>query len=194
MDPDVARRAFEPFFTTKEVGKGTGLGLAQVYGFATQSGGVAEIESAPGLGAKVRISLPRAAPIEEGDDAKPFVSRPFIPGGVALLVEDNAPVARFGQALLEELGFEVAENAEDALRRIASRPPRIVVSDIVMPGMNGVEMARRIRAQDANLPVILTTGYSETLTDEETKIWRVLRKPYRVDELAAAVSLALAES
>nr|WP_246307493.1 ATP-binding protein [Azospirillum melinis] len=195
MEPEVKARVFEPFFTTKEVGKGSGLGLAQVYGFTRQSSGRVEIDSAPGQGTAVSLFLPRtvkpvAAPAKERalDTARGAGRR-------LLLVEDDPIVGSMVAAALDEMGYAVlrAGNAEEALGLLNDRALRIDIlfSDVVMPGaMNGIDLAHTARRLRPGLPVVLTTGYSEDIARIDGV--RVLPKPYRVGELAELLEAALA--
>ena len=198
MAPEVAVRALEPFFTTKEVGKGTGLGLAQVYGFARQSGGGVKIESTPGEGSTVSVYLPI---IEVETPAAPAVAEPAAPVGIAghrqvLLVEDDLGVRTVAENLLLELGCEVttAEDGPAALALLDTLPQLdLLMTDIVMPGgMSGVDLAKAAQARRPGLKVLLSTGYAgEALDSEPDGSWTVLRKPYRGEELAAALRAAL---
>jgi CheY-like chemotaxis protein len=199
MSAEVRQRVFEPFFTTKEVGKGSGLGLSQVYGFAKQSGGAVEIESELGRGTSVTLLLPRSTvrPTAELQQLHEWqeVHRPRAAGCV-LLVEDNDEVAALVSEMLGEIGYEVTRvaSAQAALGALANgRRVDLVFSDIMMPGeMDGVDLAREIRHRRANLPIVLTSGYAEpTLHDAEAQGLRVLRKPYRLDELEAALRAAV---
>jgi signal transduction histidine kinase/CheY-like chemotaxis protein len=180
---------FEPFFTTKDVGRGTGLGLSQVFGFSKQSGGEVEVVSAPGEGATFTLYLPRAeaasAPQVLKLEASPAQERLRV-----LLVEDNLQVGEFAAQLLVDLGHDVERvtNAADALDRLAS-PGRfdIVFSDVVMPGVSGLELARQIADRWPALPVLLTSGYSHVLAQDARHGFPLLRKPYSVDELSLAL-------
>ena len=192
MEQEVLDRAFEPFFTTKSVGKGTGLGLSQIHGFAAQTGGRAEIESAPGRGTTVRVYLPsteKAAGAAEPERALAA----GIHGKAILLVEDNDLVRNFAEGVLADLGYEVASvgSAEEALDWLGGNRADLVFSDIVMPGTNGIELARRVRAEHAGLPVLLATGYSEDLLKGAAGEFKVISKPYGPLDLAEAVAAAL---
>ncbi|MCE4553111.1 response regulator [Roseateles cellulosilyticus] len=199
MDEELAGHAFEPFFTTKPVGQGSGLGLCQVYGFATQAGGTARLSSTPSIGTTVSLLLPVAG---AGGDDRPEAFAPPSPQGLAgatvLLVEDDESLGDVTAALLMAHGARVirAAHAEAALRLLdAGAAIDIVLSDIVMPGsMDGVALARRLREQRQGLPVVLITGFSNTaMSDGE---FPVLRKPCPPDELLAALqaSIAIARS
>ena len=193
-DGDLAR-VFEPFFTTKGVGKGTGLGLSQVYGFAAQSGGEARIESLVGKGTTLTMWLPASdKPLAAAARAHGFVTARE-PGGRVLLVEDNEEVGNLAETMLDELGHEVlrARSASEALD-IADGGASfdIVFSDVVMPGMSGLELAGELKQRRPKLPIILTTGFSDKLAAAGNTGYPVVRKPYRMETLALAVDEALA--
>jgi PAS domain S-box-containing protein len=200
MDSETVARVFEPFFTTKEPGRGTGLGLSQVYGFARQSGGAVVVESSPGKGATVRIYLPLATA-----GAEQAASRPEAPAAAhgparrVLLVEDDASVGEMVEAMLADLGHEVlrAEAAAPALT-ILQTPDRIdlLLTDLIMPGgMNGVELAHAAIALRPGLPVILTSGYTgETLGAAAGAPWPLLAKPYPAEALAAIIEAVMGKT
>ena len=197
MDADTASRVFEPFFTTKEPGRGTGLGLSQVYGFARQSGGAAVVESAPGKGATVRIYLPLAEAAATRAVASPEVpTAAHGPTRRVLLVEDDASVGEMVEAMLTDLGHEVlrAEAAAPAIE-ILERKDRIdlMLTDLIMPGgMSGVELAQAAVALRPGLPVILTSGYTgETLGAAAEAPWPLLAKPYPAEALAAVIEAVM---
>lgn len=195
MDAETISRATEPFFTTKGVGKGTGLGLSQVYGFAVQSGGTLEIDSVPGRGTTMRLTLPcTQEPLEAGVD--PAATETGWHGCI-LFVEDNADVAAFARTLLEELGHEIlyAQTAEAALElTVRGAPFDLVFSDIVMPGMSGFDLAAEIQRLRPGVPILLATGYSDRLNDEGPSGLPILTKPYSLDELATAIAKAAGRS
>lgn len=201
MAPEILSRVFEPFFTTKEIGKGSGLGLAQVHGFATQSRGKVRIRSEVGKGTSIELYLPRSrnAPSSERHLVDLNMVRPTksIHGRV-LLVEDDDEVAALVNEMLGQLGYEVTRAASGAaaLGALADgRAVDLIFSDIMMPGgMNGIELAREIKRRRSDLPVLLTSGYSEAAVHEaELAGIRILPKPYHIDELAAALSTAKSE-
>ena len=185
MDPDTANRIFEPFFTTKEVNKGTGLGLSQVYGFAKQSGGEILVHSELGKGSRFTLYLPRAASqaaAEQLADA-PAAIEPSSRRRV-LLVEDNEAVGSFARSLLDEIGQDVtwATGSEDALRMLDERRGGfdLVFTDVVMPGMNGIQLAHEVRKRWPGVSVVLTSGYSHVLAEEGSHGFQLLQKPYTV--------------
>ena len=186
---------FEPFFTTKGVGQGTGLSLSQVYGFAKQSGGEVRVESSVGEGAAFTLYLPFA----EADTAPEPKAAPLEPlaaghGTCVLVVEDNADVGRFAQQTLAEPGYctTFAPDGESALAALENCADGfdVVFSDVVMPGMNGVDLARTIRERYPRLPVILTSGYSHVLAQEGSAGFELLRKPYSMEALSRALQAA----
>jgi PAS domain S-box-containing protein len=197
MDTDVLARIFEPFFTTKEVGQGTGLGLAQVYGFARQSGGTVEVESKPGRGTKVMLLLPRSrrSPAQAPSGSVDFPTNTNARNRSVLLVEDDENVAALAADMVEQLGYQVTRvaTAAAALGALADgRSIDVVFSDIMMPGhMNGLDLAREIRRRRPELPVVLTTGYNAAPGADIREGIPLLRKPYALDQLARALHVAV---
>jgi CheY-like chemotaxis protein len=188
-------RIFEPFFTTKGVGQGTGLGLSQVFGFAKQSGGEVVVESAPGRGTTFTLYLPResarSVAAEADEEPEPLADGH---GTRVLVVEDNVEVGAFATQALRELGYETAWvlNAEEALARLGAAPGfEVVFSDVVMPGMNGIDLAREIRHRHVGLPVVLASGYSHVLAEQGTHGFPFLKKPYSVEDLSRALRRAV---
>jgi signal transduction histidine kinase/CheY-like chemotaxis protein len=194
VTPDVLEHIFEPFFTTKDVGRGTGLGLSQVFGFAKQSGGEIEVSNSPAGGAIFTLYLPRA----EADREPEVAMTPSLQGprrGRVLLVEDNAQIGEFTTQLLQDLGYETefAPNAGAALERLSADVGfDVVFSDVVMPGIDGIELARRIQAQWPQLRILLTSGYSHVLAQDAHHGFDLLRKPYSSVELSSALQRVLA--
>ena len=186
MPAEILERIFEPFFTTKEVGKGTGLGLSQVLGFAKQSGGDVDVASAVGEGTTFTLYLPQvqAPPAFDPREAEELASDRR---GNVLIVEDNAEVGEFARQLLDDLGFEtcLVGNGQRALAVLegGSQTFDFVFSDVVMPGISGLELGRCIRARWPHLAVVLTSGYSQVLADDAHHGFPVLHKPYSVGEL-----------
>lgn len=198
MAPEIVARVFEPFFTTKDVGKGSGLGLPQVYGFAQQSGGRVSIDSSLGAGTTVTLWLPRTLsdpPVEtRTTDSTETASRTTaVRRGHILLVEDDKEVTALTFELLSSLGFVVTHvsSADAALGALANgRDVDVVLSDIMMPGgVSGLQLAREIRRRYPELSVVLTTGYVEAAADMEEYEFRLLPKPYTLESLADALGI-----
>jgi len=197
MSPEVAAHAFEPFFTTKEVGRGTGLGLSQVYGFIKQSDGHVELETEPGRGTSFRLYLPRSAPVRAAAAAAPQ-PRGELPTGTetVLVVEDNPQVRELATATISGLGYRVLEasTGKDALDILqCNAPVDLLFSDIVLPdGMNGFELVHKARALHTGLRALMTSGYANANRPVGERLdVPVLLKPYRRNELAERIRLAL---
>jgi signal transduction histidine kinase/CheY-like chemotaxis protein len=193
MDADTASRIFEPFFTTKKTGQGTGLGLSQVYGFATQSGGEVFVDSEPGHGTTVTLLLPCS---EGGVTAAPHAEEPVLPAqprAEILVVEDNEDVGQFAETLLTELGHSVtlATSGEEALELARAHDYDVVFSDVVMPGMGGLRLAERLAEEKPELPVVLATGYSQEIAQSGSGGRPVILKPYRLATLSQALADAM---
>ena len=199
MTPEVQARVFEPFFTTKDIGKGSGLGLPQVYGFAQQSGGRVTIASDAGAGTTVTLLLPRsqrapAAAARGADAASEMATGPDVKrNGHALLVEDDKEVSALTRELLSSLGFSVTHvaSADAALGALAdSRQVDVVLSDVMMPGgVSGLQLAREIRRRHPQIPVILTTGYVDSVAGMKDGEFDVLLKPFSPKALANALGV-----
>jgi signal transduction histidine kinase len=194
--PDKLERIFEPFFTTKSVGEGTGLGLSQVFGFAKQSGGDITVESVPGQGTIFTLYLPA---VDQGAVTKvdePIEALADGHGTTVLVVEDNEEVGTFTTQSLSELGYVTvwAADAQEALAMLAEDASRfdIVFSDVVMPGMNGIEFGKVIEDSYPDLPVVLTSGYSNILAENGTHGFELLHKPYSVEQLSRILRKAVA--
>jgi signal transduction histidine kinase/ActR/RegA family two-component response regulator len=189
MAPEMLARVFEPFFTTKSPGKGVGLGLAQIWGFARQSGGMATIDSTPGSGTTLTLWLPRAAGTPAAAQAvQPEGSEPAAPPLRVLLVEDDPLVLGVVKPSLEGAGFRVrtAVDADAALAAVEKEVPDAVFSDVVMPGTrNGVDLAREVARRHPRVAILLATGYAEI--DGAAVPARVLPKPYRLADVKAAL-------
>ncbi|WP_267397685.1 MULTISPECIES: PAS domain-containing sensor histidine kinase [unclassified Sphingomonas] len=200
IPPDQVGRVFEPFFTTKDVGKGTGLGLSQVHGFSKQSEGEIDVATADRGGAVFSLYLPHApesatvveaptaiAPVRIGDGQ-----------GCILVVEDNEAVGTFATDMLAELGYAAvwARDAASGLDQLAVDDTRFdaVFSDIVMPGMSGVEFAGLVRDRYPHLAIVLTSGYSHILAQEGSHGFQLLQKPYSVDQLSRMLAAIFAEA
>jgi PAS domain S-box-containing protein len=190
MDAETARRAIEPFFTTKAVGRGTGLGLSQVHGFITQSGGDLVINSTPGVGTFVGIYLPLVdAPAREAPRA--------ISSERVLVVEDEAELLALASSLFRSIGYDVltASNAADA-QLIIERDPAavdIVFTDVVMPGMSGVQLAQWLKERHPRIRVVLTSGFPQLQLASDHGLvasYVFVDKPYRLPDLARALRTA----
>ena len=197
MTPEVLARAFEPFFTTKEAGKGSGLGLSMVYGFATQSGGALRIESQLGYGTRIALCLPVAASSAPAPTALPRM-RSSAGNETILVVEDETEVRGIAVAFLRSLGYgvAVAADAQEALELLRQRPDIVLMfSDVVLgAGLTGSELVVEARRLRPDLPALLTSGYEPAAADDEELVVdapELLRKPYRREELAAAIRRTL---
>jgi PAS domain S-box-containing protein len=197
MEEDVLARAFEPFFTTKEVGRGSGLGLAQVHGFARQSGGAVRITSRPGQGTVVAMYFPRDATVAE---VPPVPAQPPLRegrGATVLLVEDDPDVLDMLQFALIDAGFNVvpARDGSDALSVIHSdKRLDVVLSDVVLPGgISGLEVGREARRVRPDLPVLLTSGYAgeERACRMAEAEFELIAKPCPQAELLARIGAAV---
>nr|WP_280178528.1 PAS domain S-box protein [Methylobacterium gnaphalii] len=183
-------RIFEPFFTTKEVGRGTGLGLSQVFGFAKQSGGDVAVASEPGQGTTFTLYLPEIEAPEENEPVRGDVADPAADGTGqrVLVVEDNIEVGQFATQILQDLGYDTvwAANAEEALDMLGTDGAGVdvVFSDVVMPGMGGLALAEELRRRLPNLPVVLASGYSHVLAQEGAHGFELLHKPYSAEQLS----------
>ena len=197
MTPEVIDRAFEPFFTTKAVGKGTGLGLSQIFGFAHQSGGEVGIVSEPGKGTTVSIYLPRTEAAATNVRLHPSAQRQeadvTVPGARILLVEDDPRVRLATVGALEDLGYEPVSSSggTEAMRLFDAEDFDLVISDVVMPEMSGPELIRELRARRPDIAVLFVTGFVGDGDTDEMVGHELLRKPFTVAALAAAVAGSL---
>lgn len=189
---------FEPFYTTKEVGRGTGLGLSQVFGFTKQSGGEVEVKSELGRGSVFTLYLLRAGSLP----AQKAVAAPPEPGACrqgngVLVVEDNDTLARMTCEILNTLGYRTtwAANAAAALELLAENDGRfdLVFSDVIMPGMNGIEFGQLVRKRYSRLPVVLSSGYSAVIAEQGRHGFELVLKPYTSDALVRVFDKAIAE-
>lgn len=192
MDADTLSRAFEPFFTTKDVGKGSGLGLSMVYGFVRQSKGHARIASRPGNGTTVRLYLPAEQQIQRETPHR-FATQPMRRGTERiLLVEDDDLVREHVVEQLRHLGYSVtsAGCGGEALERVrCGEEFDLVFTDIVMPGMNGVDLAKQVRTLRPHLPILYTSGYTDGALCDSGAL--LLLKPYRKKDLAEMIRATL---
>jgi len=197
MDSATLARLFEPFFTTKEVGKGTGLGLSLVYGIVTDSGGAIEVHSAPGAGSTFAIYLPRVdSPAAAADETAGPVERGS--GQRILLVDDEEALLAVTTEALKRLGYEVEACADGtkALEAFEKAPERFdaVVTDEVMPGLSGTELATALRRARPGLAILLVSGYIGPVISgraAEAGVDEILRKPLQSRDLAAALARVL---
>ncbi|WP_200932572.1 PAS domain-containing protein [Pseudorhodoferax sp. Leaf267] len=195
MSAEVIAKAFDPFFTTKEVGRGTGLGLSQVYGFVKQSGGHVKIYSEVGQGTAVKVYLPRLVGAAEADTQ--LDTRPDVPLGdgqeLVLVVEDEPAVRQFSVEALTELGYRVleADGAAEALKLIDAHPEiTLLFTDVVMPEVNGRKLADQARLRRPGLKVLFTTGYTRNAVVHNGVLdpgVHLIGKPFNIDELGARV-------
>jgi CheY-like chemotaxis protein len=195
MSDDIRSKVFEPFFTTKEIGKGSGLGLSQVLGFAKQSGGGVRLESAPGKGTSVTIFLPRADPTVKKSDAALEVSVPHLDAdALVLVVDDDSAVREVTCEMLRDTGYRVHEAGSGgaALEIIDSGEAfDLAIIDLAMPGMSGAELAQHVRKRVPGLPILFVTGYAEREALGQFNDAQVIRKPFVTREFADKVALAL---
>jgi PAS domain S-box-containing protein len=189
MDEVVLARAVEPFFSTKGVGKGTGLGLSMVDGLARQLGGALAIRSQPGEGTEVDLWLPASEASREVSQPRAGEVKSAGRAGVALIVDDEELVRLSTADMLNDLGYQVVEasSAEEALERVRSGVrPDLLVSDHLMPGMTGIDLARALRVEHQNLKVLIVSGYAES--EGVSPDFARLAKPFRKDELSASLT------
>jgi len=190
--PSSLDQIFEPFFTTKKIGQGTGLGLSQVFGFVKQSDGEIRVDSEVGKGSSFCIYLPRVAAPERQEHREEEVVKPAQQGsGIrVLVVEDNKDVGTFTRQSLMEWGFEATLAA--ALEALQRNPKGfdVVFSDVVMPGMSGIELGKAIRVQFPGLPVILTSGYSPALATGGSQGFELIDKPYSIESVTRVLAFA----
>jgi signal transduction histidine kinase/CheY-like chemotaxis protein len=195
--PSDLLHVLEPFFTTKALGKGTGLGLSQVYGFVQQANGLVTIDTAIGTGTVVTMYFPpfrgTAQSLQEGSKAEDPRG-----AGKILLLEDDEGVAKMASTMLTGLGYEVHRVSEPRTALavlLGGQKFDLLFSDIVMPGgINGLELARKVRQHFPSLPILLTTGYSSAAANVYSEGFPLIAKPYRRDTLAAAIESAIGEA
>jgi CheY-like chemotaxis protein len=199
MSPQVLARVFEPFFTTKEIGKGSGLGLSMVYGFAQQSGGHVDIASTEGQGTTITIVLPAVAKEAGSSQINDAVHSTLMPGTErVLLVEDNPEVLKFVASQLRSFGYHVTPSSTgaEALKLLEQgQNYDLLFTDVVLPhGMSGIELANKVRSLNPKLRVLLTSGYSEDVFQQHGRPaddTPLLRKPYKRADLAKALRSVL---
>jgi len=201
MPPEIARRAFEPFFTTKDFGKGSGLGLSMVYGFARQSGGTVLISSRVAHGTRVTLYLPSAGPAATD---QPRAEAPRLlrreTGERVLVVEDNPLVGVMASSMLSSMGYSpvVVINASLAIDELERPdPPLLLLTDILLPGgMTGIDLARQARRKWPELPILFMSGFADLslVPDDFRTSTKLLTKPFRLGELSEAIMFALADT
>jgi CheY-like chemotaxis protein len=197
MDAATRQRAFEPFFTTKPKGKGTGLGLSTVYGIVDQTGGAIELLSTPGAGTTVRIYLPATTVVEEPPAPAMQPSADGVGTETVLLVEDNDSVRELAGKALRRRGYSVyeARHAEEAIEWATTSgiTPQLLVTDVVMPGLSGPNLAARLLHEIPHLRVLYMSGYTDD-TSVDRAFWGgvpLLQKPFTPSKLAERVRMAL---
>jgi len=194
MSPETLQKIFEPFFTTKPVDKGTGLGLSQVYGFAKQSRGEIDVASQLDVGTTFTLYLPSVdgQALTVPVPAAQLADMSKVPQRRVLLVEDNEGVGKFAAGLLKELGQAVTwvGDGQAALRALTNDPGGfdLVFTDVVMPGINGLELAQLIQQQRPDLQIVLTSGYSHVIAEQGAQGFPLVRKPYSIDGLLAILA------
>jgi CheY-like chemotaxis protein len=194
MDKDVLNHIFEPFFTTKAVGKGTGLGLASAYGIVRQHEGQILVDSEVGRGTRFELRFPcYRGPVASGAERGPEPVGTGGGSGTILVVEDQEQVRRMLEKILGRLGYRIvtAGGGDEALRQVAElgSAPDLLITDVVMPGLNGRDLYRHLRVQFPMLPVLFISGY---VPDMDGVQGEVLAKPFNPAELAAKVKQLLA--
>lgn len=198
IGPELLGHIFEPFFTTKELGHGTGLGLATVYGIVQQSGGEIRVSSEPGNGSTFSIYFPAAS----GPADVPIPAAPQIAGGTEtiLFVEDEAAIMHMGAVMLEKLGYKVlpVNSPEEALQIAGTHggPINLLITDVIMPGMNGHDLAIRLRAANPDMKILFMSGYTSDILSERGELGQdlhFLQKPFTITTLDEKIRETLQE-
>jgi CheY-like chemotaxis protein len=193
MTDEVLARAFEPFFTTKEIGKGSGLGLSQVFGLAKQSGGGVTIDTAVGRGTTITVYLPRATSAALAPSAAlPAPTWAPRPDLVVLVVDDDDAVREVTAGMLLDLGYQVFEaGSGGAALDMFNHRIDAVVLDFAMPGLNGADLARELRSRRPGVPILFATGYADAEALADTPDDHIVLKPFRANDLAEKIALAV---
>jgi CheY-like chemotaxis protein len=199
MEADTLGRIFEPFFTTKGPGKGTGLGLAQVYGIVQASGGTVTARSEPGRGSTFMVCLPRIEAVTAGPKSPPATAAAGIRSGKILVVEDDDGVRRFASRVLEAAGYSVltASDGAAAIEIASEVPVQLLLTDMVMPGLSGRDVAARLGAIQPGIRVLYMSGHAERGIVHDGVLEagiHFLAKPFTTERLLEAVDAALAEA
>jgi two-component system, cell cycle sensor histidine kinase and response regulator CckA len=201
MSKEILARIFDPFFTTKEVGKGTGLGLATVYGIMKQNNGLIEVSSEPGQGSSFLIYLPRCRPDRE--DGPTILPKGGVPGGteVIMMVEDEEPLLAIGRSVLEQRGYVVlpAGGPGEALEIARNHTGEIhlVITDVIMPEMNGRELVKKLLALRPTMKCLYTSGYTADVVASHGVLEKgvhFIEKPFSSGVLAERVRSILDRS
>jgi CheY-like chemotaxis protein len=193
MTDAVLAQAFEPFFTTKDIGKGSGLGLSQVFGLAKQSGGGVTIDTVVGAGTTIRVFLPRATVM--ADEAATATTTPRAAPRLnlrVLVVDDDDAVREVTAGILHDLGYRVIEAGSGgaALEKFDNSIDAVVL-DFAMPGLNGADLAKALTARRPRVPILFATGYADAEALAQTPEERIVLKPFRPGELAEKIAQAL---
>jgi CheY-like chemotaxis protein len=197
MTDEIRAKVFEPFFTTKEIGKGSGLGLSQVLGFAKQSGGGVRVDSKVGRGTSIHIYLPRAQGVADAAEPATATERASATtkGTLILLVDDDQSVRDITSSLLKDMGYSVVEaGSGGAALDLLEREPdiKLMLVDFAMPGMNGAEVARQAYAKRPHLPILFVTGFADRAAMEGVSEAYIVGKPFMSNELSSKVNAVLA--
>ncbi|QGW20861.1 response regulator [Stutzerimonas degradans] len=187
MEPEVSQRAFEPFFTTKQASSASGLGLSMVYGFVKQSGGFVTLDSAAGSGTAVHLYLPRSseADAEAGATASVPAAKEIDRVLKVLFVEDDPTLRMLTGEVIAELGHQVvlSESAEDALEQLAAQPFDVLLTDVGLAGMSGIELVRQAQQRHPGLALVIASGYAVDAREEGIDSLRVMLKPYDIHQV-----------
>ncbi len=187
MEPEVSQRAFEPFFTTKQAGSASGLGLSMVYGFVKQSGGFVTLDSEAGSGTAVHLYLPRSLDADVDVDATASVPAATEVDSVlkVLFVEDDPTLRMLTGEVIAELGHQVvlSESAEDALEQLAAQPFDVLLTDVGLAGMSGIELVRQAQQRHPGLALVIASGYAVDAREEGIDSLRVMLKPYDIHQV-----------